>query len=174
MSAWSRPLLGVLAAAVACALLSACGGSSPHDSPASKEQNAETKLANFAKCMREHGFNAEVATLPGGGRGLKISPGQAHGPEAAEAAQKACARYQPSEGQHVNLSPQQKVEQEEAVQRFAKCMREHGIKVETSTKGGGIQISIHSHPGSGEPNPESPSFRQAQNTCQKLLPRGGP
>jgi hypothetical protein len=57
-------------------------------------------------------------------------------------------------------------------------MREHGIKVETSTKGGGIRISIHSHPGSGEPNPESPSFRQAQSTCQKLLPKlprgGGP
>jgi len=123
--------------------------------------------------MREHGFDAEVANVPGGGRGLKIRPGKVRGPEASEAAQKACARYRP-EPQPVNLSPQEKVEREEAVQKFAKCMREHGIKVEASAKGGGIQILLHGHPGSGEPNPESPSFQQAQATCQKLLPRGGP
>lgn len=86
-----------------------------------------------------------------------------------ETAQKACARYRP-EPKHVNLSPQQKAETEEQLQKFVKCMREHGIKVETSTQGGGIQIGIH-HVGSGGPNPESPGFQAAQNACQKLLPK---
>ena len=90
-----------------------------------------------------------------------------------EAAEKACARYRP-EPQKVNLSPQQKVEQEEAVQKFAKCMREHGIKLEASAQGGGVQIRIHAHPGAeGGPNPESPAFQSAQQACQNLLPLQG-
>lgn len=177
--------LTVLAVAAAGVLLAACGGSgSPSSSNAANEeqaaeQKAETKLADFAKCMREHGIKAETASGPGGGHGLKIS-GANSGPAAMEAAQKACARYRP-EPKKVNLSPQQKVEQEEGVDKFARCMREHGIKVEASTAGGGVQIRIHSSgsPGSGEPNPESPGFQKAQSTCQKLLPRppgapGGP
>lgn len=180
------PVLAVLGAIATSLVLAACGGSSSPSNAAaterSQEQKAETKFADFAKCLREHGIQAEAATMPGGGHGLKIGPKPgAPRPESGgsgqfEAAQKACARYRPAE-QKVNLSPQQKVEQEEAVQKFAKCMREHGIKVETSTKGGGVQIGIHGHPGeAGAPNPESPAFQSAQQACQKLLPfkGGGP
>jgi hypothetical protein len=161
--------------ASASLLLAACGGSSTSstDSGAqASEQQAEVKFADFAKCLREHGVNAEAISHPGGGHGLKVSPGRAGGgPAAMEAAQTACKKYQP-EPQKVNLSPQQKVEQEEAVQKFAKCMREHGIKVEATTKGGGVQIAIHRHPGeAGAPNPESPAFQKAQSSCQRLLPK---
>jgi len=163
-----------LALSLAGALLAGCGGSdSPSNAAAnerSQEQKAETRFADFAKCLREHGINAEAISHPGGGHGLKVSPGKAGGPQAMEEAQKACARYAP-EAQKVNLSPQQKVEREEAVQKFAKCMREHGIKVEATASGGGVQIGIHAHPGeAGAPNPESPAFQQAQTACQKLLP----
>ena len=163
-------LVAIPAIAAAGASLAACGGSSA-PSNAAQEQRAETKLADDAKCLREHGVKAEVATLPGGGRGLKMGPGGRAGevPGLMQAAQKACARYQP-EAQKVNLSPQQKVEREEDVQRFAKCMREHGIKVEGSAKAGRIQILLPGHPGSG-PKPESPAFKQAQTACQKLLPK---
>jgi hypothetical protein len=167
-------VLGVIAASL---VLAACGGSSPTSNAAESEQKAEAKFADFARCLREHGINAEASTMPGGGHGLKVSPGKGGaggGPQQMEAAQKACARYRP-EPQKVNLSPQQKVEQEEAVQKFAKCMREHGIKVETSTQGGAVQIGIHSRKGeAGAPNPESPSFQTAQKDCSKLLPGGGP
>lgn len=174
-------LLAALAVPVAlasCLLLAACGGSDSPSSAASKEaaseQKAETENADFAKCMREHGVNAEAVSGPNGGHGLKVSPGSAgSSPAAMEAAEKACAKYRP-EPKKVNLSPQQKVENEEDVRKFAKCMREHGIKVEASTSGGGaeIRIGIHSHGGAGEPNPESPGFQQAQSACQKLLPKG--
>lgn len=156
------------------ALLGACGGSSSNQGAASREQDAETRLADYARCMREHGFNAEVAEMPGGGRGLKIRGSKAPvGSGQSEAADKACARYRP-EPQTVDLSPQQKVEREEAVQKFAKCMREHGIEVEASAKGGRVQILLHGHPGSGGPNPESPGFQRVQGACQKLLRGIGP
>ncbi|HTY97955.1 MAG TPA: hypothetical protein VMB91_12995 [Solirubrobacteraceae bacterium] len=161
---------------VAGTLLAACGGSSSPSasSPAAREhtseQQAESKFVDFARCLREHGIQAEAISHPGGGHGLKINPGAATGPAAVEAAERACARYRP-EPQRGNASPQQKVEMEEARQKFAKCMREHGIEVEVSSSGG---IFIHATPGHGGPNPESPAFKQAQATCQKLLPGGGP
>jgi hypothetical protein len=167
------PVLGAIAASL---LLAACGGSSQASTADGNEQSKEeAKFANFAKCLREHGVNAEALTHPGGGHGLKVSPGSG-GAEQFEAAQKACQRYQPKP-KTVNLSPQQKVEQEEAIQKFAKCMREHGIKVEASAQGGGASIRIHAHPGAeGAPNPESPAFQSAQQSCQKFLPfkGGGP
>jgi hypothetical protein len=167
-----RPLAPPTALAVAGVLLAGCGGSTPSNAAEkeqSNEQQAEAKFADFAKCLREHGVNAEAQSRPGGAHGLRVSPGSG-GPQQAEAAQKACKRYQPAP-QKVNLSPQQKVEREEAVRKFAKCMREHGIKVEASTQGGGIQIRIHAHPGEeGAPNPESPAFQRSQSACQKLLP----
>jgi hypothetical protein len=171
-----KPLaLAAPAALVGCLMLTACGGSAANQNAGSKEQSDETKLADYARCMREHGVNAEVATLPGGGRGLKIGGGTrtGPGPGASEAAEKARARYRPAP-RTVNLSPQQKVEREEAVEKFAKCMREHGIHVEASTSNGKIRILLQGHPGSGGPNPESPAFQQAQATCQKLLPKLGP
>lgn len=180
--------LALLATLAAGMLLAACGGSSPSEALAKEreqERQQEVKSADFAKCLREHGLNAEVASTPGGGHGLKIGPGRGtgkgheEGRATFEAAQKACARYRPEE-KRVNLSPQQKVEMEEAVQKFAKCMREHGIKVEAQANGGAIRIGIHARAGGGGPNPESPAFQQAQEACQKLLPRppgggkGGP
>jgi hypothetical protein len=53
---------------------------------------------------------------------------------------------------------------------FSKCMRSHGVpSFPDPTAGGGINIAD----GSGL-NPQSPSFRAAQDACRKLLPGGGP
>ena len=173
-----RRRLATLGALLAGALLAGCSGSGPAPSasnPAaterSQEQKAETKFEDFARCLREHGVDAEALNRPGGGHGLKISPGSAGaGAAAMEAAEKACARFKP-EDQRGTPSPQQKVELEEAAQKFARCMREHGIEVEASGAG---KILIHAKPGGGGPNPESPAFKAAQSACHKLLPGGGP
>ena len=80
------PLPRVLALSAAVLLtgasLTACGGSSdPASGERAQEQQAETKLADFARCMREHGVHAETATGPGGGHGLKIGgPGEGKEP----------------------------------------------------------------------------------------------
>jgi hypothetical protein len=83
-----------------------------------------------------------------------------------EAAQKACARYQP-EQRRLNLSPAQVAERRDRVLKFAKCMREHGIDVpspETSSSGA-VRVRI-----AGTLNPESPKFQAAQRACQSLFP----
>ena len=172
-------LLAVLCAISASLLLAACGGSAPSEaSAAAKEQQAEVKFADFARCLREHGINAEASTMPGGGHGLKINgpksggPSTIKGPAAMEAAEQACKKYRPEE-QKANLSPQEKVERAEQVEKFAKCMREHGIEVHASSSEGHISIQIHGGPGSGGPNPGSPAFQKAQNSCQGLLPFKG-
>jgi hypothetical protein len=164
------PLLTGLVVIATSMLLAACGGSSPSStSSAAKEQQAEVKLAHFAKCMREHGIEATTSTGPGGeGQGLSIKG--TGGPAKVEAAQRACKKYQP-EPAKVNLSPQEEVAQAEAVEKFAKCMREHGIEVHASASEGHVSIQIHAKPGAGGPNPVSPAFQKAQSSCQGLLPK---
>lgn len=149
--------------------LAACGSSpSASASEQGSEREGAARLADYARCLREHGVEAQVGTPPGGGQAIKIgAKGPVGGRGKLEAAQQACKKYQP-QPKKVNLTPQQKVEREEAVQKFARCMREHGIEVKASVSGGGIQVQIHGHPGSG-PNPESPAFQQAQNNCQKYM-----
>jgi hypothetical protein len=162
----------VLCVASASLLLAACGGSSPSStSSAVKEQQAEVKNADFARCLREHGIEATAVNGPEGkGHGLQIRG--AGGPAKMEAAQKDCKKYQP-EPQKLNLSPQEKVERAEAVEKFAKCMREHGVALHASSSEGHVAIQIHGGPGSGL-NPESPAFQKAQQSCQGLLPFKGP
>ncbi len=159
--------IGVILAAL---LLTACGGgsSSPAASSAAKEQEAEVKNADFAKCLREHGIEATASTGPeGAGQAIRVR--SSAGPAKMEAAQNACKKYQPAP-RKLNLSPQEKVQRAEAVEKFAKCMREHGIEVHASSSSeGGISIQIHGKPGAG-PNPESPAFQKAQGSCQGLLP----
>jgi pyruvate/2-oxoglutarate dehydrogenase complex dihydrolipoamide acyltransferase (E2) component len=161
--------------AVTCAVgaglaLAACGG--PAAKPAA--QQSEEQLVKLARCLREHGVNVSTSPGSGGGGPIRIN---GVNPQALEAAQSACKRFRPSAGKE-NLTPQQKVEREEAVLKFAKCMRDHGVDIHASTAGGGVQITSHAQSGAagGGPNPESPAFQAAQKACQGLLPfkGGGP
>jgi hypothetical protein len=169
--------------ALAGLALAGCGGSSsaspgsPSVSPSAGGKAADSAL-KFSKCMREHGVtnfpNPEIG--PNGQVGLKVKAGGpgslGASPQTMEAAQRACQHFQ--EGLEPKITPQEKVEREEAVQKFAKCMREHGIDVHGETSGGFVRIGIHGGPGSGGPNPESPAFQAAQKACQGLLPfKGG-
>jgi hypothetical protein len=171
-------VLATLGAIAAALILAACGGSAA-SSPRSSAATAADNALAFSKCMREHGVkdfpNPEIS---GGRVSLRVKSGGPGGievsPQTMQAAQNACKHFQPAE--QANLSPQEKVAHEEAVQKFAKCMREHGIEVHASTSGGGVQIQIHRGAGSAGPNPESPAFQDAQKACQGLLPgpKGGP
>jgi len=150
-------------ALAACVLLAACGGtgSSPASTAAAKEQfkelQAETEFVHWARCLREHGVNAEVRS---GGHGLKVGPGSG-GPGAFETAEKTCARLRPKDPGKGNASPQERVEQEERTRNFVKCMREHGVELRVGASGNRARIEI----GSGAPNPESPAFQRAQSAC---------
>ena len=168
--------IALAAAAVLAAglLLAACGGSS---SPSGSADSAADSALKFSKCMREQGvknFPNPETTAAGATRLTFKAEGTS--PKTMEAAQEACRHFQEEGGpQEEEVSPEEKVEREEAVQKFAKCMREHGIEIEVSSAGGGVQIQVHPGGGAGGPNPESPAFQEAQEACQKLMPgpKGG-
>lgn len=165
-----------LALIVAGLLLAACGGSSSPSNSGSAASAADSALA-FSRCMREHGVKdfPNPETGPGGATKLDFKA-EGTNPKTMEAAQKACQHFQEEGGPGgKELSPQQKVEAEEAVQKFARCMREHGIEVQTQVGNGNVGIRIGG-PGAKGPNPNSPAFRQAQEACQGLMPgpKGGP
>jgi hypothetical protein len=168
----TRPARALAAAAIVSAAalaLAACGSSkAPARAVASEraaEQTAEVKFQDYAKCLREHGIEAEAGT-----HGIKVRGGSEAAMKAAEA---ACVKFRPPEQRGPNrMSAQERVAIEEKLQRFAKCMREHGIKVEVAAPNGQPMINIHGTPGAG-PNPDSPAFKGAQQTCSKLLPGGG-
>jgi hypothetical protein len=174
-------LLALAAAVAAVPALAGCGGSkSPANAAAaeqSREGQDEAKLAKFAKCMREHGIEAKTSSGPGHqSLGIRVSGKGGAGRQTLETAQRACKQYQP-QPKKVNLSPQEKVAQEEAVLKFAKCMREHGVNVHASASEGRVQLQVGGPGASSGPNPESPSFQAAQKACQSLLPfksKGGP
>jgi hypothetical protein len=165
------PVLAVLAGVLASVLLSACGGASAN--PSAGASSNEQNIAQFARCMREHGIEATAVTGPDSG-GLKITGRAGKGtPQQMEAAQKACARYRPNGGKGPNLTPAERAQRADQVLAFARCMRAHGIDVPNpETSGGHIGIRIQ-----GGVNPNDPKFQQAQQACQKLLPqlkRAGP
>lgn len=176
-SSMSRPS-AVLAAAAAATVLVACGGAKSPTGAAgerSNERQNEAQLAKFAKCLREHGVEAKTSS-GSGGQGLQIGTKGRAGSQTLDRAQRACKQYQP-QPKKVNVSPQEQVAQEEAVVKFAKCMREHRVNVHASASGGRIQVQVRRAGAGGGPNPESPSFQAAQKACQGLLPfkgKGGP
>ena len=161
----------------ACALLGASRRlrlvpvSVDHREDQTEEQKVETQRADFAKCLREDGVDADVRSSPCGGHPVEIkAPSRA----TLEAAEKACPRYEPGEPTVGEPLPQQKAEREEAKQRFAKCMREHGSQAEVVHVGGvhgesGVRIKI---PGKRGANPEErPALQKAQQACLRLEPK---
>jgi hypothetical protein len=152
----------IASCALASLALAACGGSGSKAS-ASSSQNNEQQLVNFARCMREHGVNISTPNGPGGP--LKVN---GTNPQVMEAAQRACARYRPSGGKET-LTPAERAAREDAIRNFARCMREHGIELQTETRNGGNAVGIHINR-SGV-NPESATFQAAQKACEGYLPK---
>ena len=155
-----RPALFAAACATAVILaLAACGGSA---SKQTASQENEEKLVSFARCMREHGISA--STSPGA---IKFNSAN---PQAIEAAQTACKRYQPS-ARKENVSPAERAAAEDAALKFARCMRSHGINIPNPTVSGNGGIGIRVQGGPSSPNPSSATFQAAQNACKGLLPK---
>jgi hypothetical protein len=157
--------LGLLAAAL---VLAACGGSNPPSSSTSAHVEDAFK---FSKCMRENGIKdfPDPKVTPGGGTQLSFK-GEGVNQGTMEAAQKACQHFQ-EEGQGgAELGPREEGEDEKALLKFARCMREHGVEVHAAVSHGGIQVGIRGGPGGKGPNPNSPVLKAAQEACQALLP----
>lgn len=165
-----RLVAAVLCLLAAALLISACGGSS---NDPTRTDPADRALA-FSRCMRSHGIKDFPDPQVGSGGAVKLQFKTGAGSpdvQKMEKAQHAC-RHLIAAGRE-KLTPQERVQREEQVTKFARCMREHGVNIHAGTEGGAVRIQIH--PGSAGPNPESPSFQAAQKACQGTLPfKGGP
>ncbi len=122
----------------------------------------------FSACMRRHGVpnfpdpNGQgVITI---GSGMGIDPGS----PTFRSAQTTCRKLLPNGGEP---TPAQRAQQQQKLLAFSACMRAHGVKDFPDPTNGGLRISVH--PGS-DLDPNNPTFKNAQNACQKYAPfKGG-
>jgi hypothetical protein len=180
---WRRLHLAGLVGALALTLgVAACGGGSKTGGVASlsgaNKPTATTTVGggkdprqaalDFARCMRQHGIDMPDPKFNGNGitQEFKARPGQ-RGPDDPKfkAAQQACKKYLPNGGQPTKPNPQE----QQQMLAFARCMRQHGINIPDPKPGGGIEIQG----GPGGVNPDSPTFKAAQQACQQYQPKGG-
>jgi hypothetical protein len=163
-------------------LASACGGSSGGAKVAQVDTNESAKGSGssdasgkgdpraYSACMRSHG----VANFPdpdSSGR-LKItsgrdSNGQPLGVDVNsprfKSAQRACQKLLPNGGRQTAA---EQAKEQQAMLQYAQCMRAHGVSKFPDPKPGG-EMTIGKKVGV---DPNSPEFKAASQTCQKLVP----
>jgi hypothetical protein len=179
---WGRTrvpgLIGVLVAFAVLATAS-CGRGASNDNGVATAGGANTASPNatssvdqeelarkFQECMKEQGVDVQLAGPGGGGGGpVRVSAGagqQIPDQKKAEAAMQKCKQYAPNGGEPPKADPAMA----EAMLRFAKCMRDNGVaNFPDPDANGGTMIEQ----GSGI-DPESDSFKAAQQTCQQFMP----
>jgi hypothetical protein len=184
-----RPVLVMLGLALALALgAAACGGSPSRDGVAtlggdgagdqqtgsgSAKKDPQEAALEFAKCMREHGVDMPDPEVDSQGRirvtiGNRGGKGRPPDSKKLEAAQQACGSLLRDGGAGPGkLDPKA----EDAMLKFARCMREHGIDMPDPT-GNGLQFNTESKQG---PDPSSSEFKKAEQACDHHLAdlRGG-
>jgi len=126
----------------------------------------------FSACMRSHGVpnfpdpdsSGHIKLVSG-----RSANGQTTGVDVNSSqfkrADKACRKFQPNGAP----SAAQQAREQQAMLRFAQCMRSHGVPKFPDPKPGGALV-LGNKAGI---DPNTPQFRAAQQTCQKLTP-GGP
>jgi hypothetical protein len=164
----SKLLLGVLLALgiAACGeqqgdnTIATAGGGTATPSASNQKLSDQESLVKYAQCMREHGIQMPDPETRNGGVSILIPKGSTK--EKVDKANSACKKYMPNGGEPPKADPAVT----EQLRKFAKCMRENGVPDFPDPKpGGGIMIEQ----GSGV-NPQSPTFKAAEQKCQALRP----
>jgi hypothetical protein len=151
--------------------LSACGGGAKDDGVASgggtatsaapaapnAQVNPRDAQLKFAQCMRQNGVN-----MPDPQPGQPARIPDANGDQAKlEAATKKCQPLLQQGGGQINPSDPKF---RDALVKFAKCMRQHGVDMPDPGPDGRMQI----------PSGAQAKLQAAQQQCNQLLPGGGP
>ncbi len=175
----SRRVLAVSALSAALIVgLTACGSSSPSSttsasaaSGGSTSSNARYQARlNLAKCLRAHGVNVPDPSPNGGpaGGGGGGALRTARSSPNFQSAMQACAQYRRQATPGGNLSPAQRAQFQQALVKFAQCMRSHNINMPDPTTSAGGGFGIFRQIPSSERN--SPAFRTALQACSTNLP----
>ncbi len=161
-----RPGSSIPLAVVACAVaIAACGSSGKSSSAASSSRYSQA--LKLAVCMRSHGVPNYPDPSANGGGGLIGGPksGISIQSPAFQAAEKACAKLQPSGGGPPS-SPSASTER--TALAWARCIRKHGVPnfpdPSTTAEQGLIYDGLVFPVGSGF-NPQSLAYKQAQAAC---------
>jgi hypothetical protein len=173
------PLL--LPAAVAASLvLAACGssGNSSNKGGAAGEDKAFDGAVKFARCMRQHGVEMGDPQRTSDGGIVQKAGGPGKGAERGalgpdnpkfEAAQKACQKYMVQGGGKAP-SPAEQAQRNDALIRYAQCMRGKGITFpDPQINGDKVMMML---PRSARP--DSPKFKAADAACHPLMAKFGP
>jgi hypothetical protein len=150
------PLL--VAAVAAAPALGACVGSGDGGgsaSASSKEDKAFEGALKYAGCMRERGVDVPDPRRDADGGVVQNGPA-ARGPN-VKAAEKACGQYVAAGGG--TPDPQQLAEAQDAMLRYARCMRGVGIEM-PDPKNGRMEF---------KGGPASPRFKAADRVCHRSL-----
>lgn len=121
----------------------------------------------YSACMRKHG----VSNFPDpNGQGvISIDSGTGIDPSSPtfQSARSACQKLLPNGGRP---TPAQLAKLQRQLLALSKCMRAHGIKDFPDPSSGGLRLRLA--PGS-DLDPNSPTFRNAQQACRKYMPFNG-
>jgi hypothetical protein len=167
-----RTALVVVALLSTGVLVAACGGGS---SPSAPQRGSTAGPSNsalaFVNCMRTHGEpNMPDPVINGASVQITITPGLDPNSPQFTAANKACADLLPNDGVGTQATIT-RADQADYL-KAAACMRSHGIpdfpdpvfqhnNVTFSTPGSSIDTN-------------SPQYKSALTTCEKLIPAGLP
>ena len=172
----ARAAAAAIAAAGLMLLAAACGGS-PSSTGSAASANAAGSAnsrvgIDYAGCMRSHGVPRYPDPSPGNQlpSGLpKVSLAQLGVSSAQyQAAQGACAHLLPNGGQLTQSQSQQDLN---AMRRFARCMRSHGVPTwpdpTNGSAGWGFDlVNVHGF------DPNSQQVEHEMDVCQRVLPPG--
>ncbi|MEV7629380.1 hypothetical protein [Actinoplanes sp. NPDC089786] len=163
-------LIPVLALA-ACAppaqdpsVATANGGATPTASAAATGKDGGFDPTKLAKCMRENGVpDFPDPEVDGGRISIKMPEGVRR--EVAEKAMQACKQFQPNGGQPGKADPAMTAK----LRELSKCMRANGVPdfPDPSADGG---IEIKNDKDGGGIDPESESFKKAEEACKQFRP----
>jgi hypothetical protein len=126
-------------------------------------QDPQEGMLAFAKCMREHGIDMPDPKMGANGTAQFQVPGDPTDPK-FKAAQSAC-QQQTGGGIFGGNGPSAadpKVQ--DAMLRFARCMRQHGVPKFPDPSAQGLLLGPDS-----SVDPTSPAFKAAQKACQPIM-----
>jgi hypothetical protein len=156
-------MVGVVLLMTACG---ASGGSSSTSTPAPAQTTRYEKTLAFSQCMRSHGVpefpdpNANGAIALGSVAGqIKLDSSQ------VQSALVICRHLLPNGG---TLNPAQQQKALNALLKFARCMRSHGVPnfPDPSLVNGNVTVDLQGAGISGA----SPHILTASRACQSALP----
>lgn len=121
--------------------------------------DAEERMWQFTRCMREHGIDMPDPE-PGGRPVIKLTGGADK--EKVDKAREACKKYLPGAAGDRLDDP----EFQESLRQYAKCMREHGVDMPDPAPGSGVQIDKRKM--------QDPTYKKAHEACADRIKRKGP